>query len=551
MKIKFKKISLLFFNSLALGTFTSCSAHDTSFYMANYESYISNDLLEQIESEHSFSELEVNNNTFNVPITNFKYRTFATNEDLERNFVTNYDVAVPSMYLAAKLANEGKILTLDWSNFGLYQLDENGNKTDKKIRTAEDALTLFTDQTKKVLFAYDLSNAFKISKNEYKEKIYENAGLLNYCVPYFLQDFVLGYKSFDSWNLQNSNLDWNQTILKLKEKVNSNDIKKIAAIEDYRTLYSIAHLIEDEAKNNAEITVNPGTEKNSGYVNPNSKLTDYTAKIPYDSFVRTYEYLAKDLSHNKYYFNSDSNNILNDFADPKGAQAIMSYNGDLLYAAQGGDYYSYNRLNNDSIEIFMNWLSNNYNLALINPSFNIKFIKPDRTLILLDVMVVNRKRVQEKQHLNEAYAVLKKIGLEGSDHSLYSDNSKTQYNNSSDSQNNSVFTTKDNQFVYGPMINFDYIQYTSPLNTINNYVINSGINKNSNITNNGYFVWRYNNIKYLFHNEAEFNNFISTLIAIYSVEISELNINNFIRNITDLHKSDMYYAFMNVKSKNF
>ncbi|MDE6645947.1 MAG: hypothetical protein K2J69_01385, partial [Malacoplasma sp.] len=88
MKKIIKIIFIPLFSFLFPSFLTSCSANE-GFYFANFESYISQDLLDELES----GELKGFNGT---QIDDFNYRTFTTNEDLERNFVTNYNMAVPS-----------------------------------------------------------------------------------------------------------------------------------------------------------------------------------------------------------------------------------------------------------------------------------------------------------------------------------------------------------------------------------------------------------------------------------------------------------------------
>lgn len=541
MSNTFKKISLAFLGLILPTTLSSCSSGDTSFYMANYHSYMSSDLLSSLENGTASSSLLVNGFQKDVVVKDFKYRTFATNEDLERNFETNYDLAVPSMYLIAKWANQGKVLTLDWSKFGLK------NKDGSLITTASQAMNLFTKETQDVLKAYDLSEAYKIS-NSYGEYVSEDAGLLNYCVPYFMQNFMLGYKSTNNWNPNNLSLHWDEIIDLLKENISNNKINKVAAIEDYRMLYSIARLIEDRRNGVVNTTVNPNVN-GDGYVddNDNTKfLTQYTTKISRETFEKTFEYLSLSSIKNKYFLSDDSNKVLNEFANPNGSQAIMSFNGDLLFGTQGGDDYTYDPSDPSTADTFMNWFKSFY-----HNDFDIKAIKPQRTLALLDAMTVNRQRVTKNNHIETAYSVLKKVGLEGADHKLYEYDTDTKDSytyNQNQLEDQPIFFQEDNQYIYGPMVNFDYMQYTSPLQTLNEFVTNS-VGKPTD-SRFGYFNLRYQNIKNRFTNQ-EYENYIDTLRLIYSLDNSNISKNDLMRNVTDLHKSDMYYAFMNVKNNYF
>ncbi|MDE5775221.1 MAG: hypothetical protein K2H51_02745, partial [Malacoplasma sp.] len=460
-----KKISKLFsiFSIFITPFVTSCSSTQ-SFYLANYESYISDSLLSQLESEFSSS--------------NFSYRTYSTNEDLERNFLTNYDVAIPSLYLAAKYANEGKLLPIDWKSFNLYKLDENGIQTTNLIENASDALSLFTPQAQNQLKAYWLDDAFKIDEIS---EINQEAGLLNYCVPYFLQDVSFGFNlsliekeiSNLNWNEYNNYLgnlnnslkhSWNDVINYLYKKTNDGSLReRTAVVDDYSTLYSIARIMQTENSN--KITVNPDyTESN--------KLQSYEGNLSIEQAFDTLKYLFnfnKIKKKNAILLNSDSNTLLNDFAKDF-SQAIISYNGDLLYAMQGGDDNNYF---NDK-ENFQNWITKNLITIKENKidekrDFKLKLIKPEATLSVMDCMVINKNLTTKKGTIETAHEVIKKIGLEGSDLSLYESKENKVY-----SKSENIFSVdEEDEYIYGPMLNFDYVNYTSPLLTINAYVMNS------------------------------------------------------------------------------
>ena len=267
---KIIKFSIPIVSSIFPSLLASCS-NDNGFYFANFQSYISDSLLNRLQSN---SEKGIDNKS---TIKNFNYRTFSTNEDLERNFYTNYDVAVPSTYLAVKLANEGELKVIDWSKFHLHKLDKYGNKTNDMIENAEDALTLFTPQVRATLLSYDLTDAEKIiEKYPDEEKIYKkDGGLLNFCVPYFLQNLGLTYKSEDGkeWNFDNKNndnLSWPTIMNVLRQKINDGSIKKIAATDDSRILYSVARLIQTSS-NSTGPYVNPGEK-----IDSNTKSTTKT-----------------------------------------------------------------------------------------------------------------------------------------------------------------------------------------------------------------------------------------------------------------------------------
>lgn len=550
-----KKIYNFFFlilSSLIIPTTLSSCSSDNSFYMANYESYISDDLLTGLENGSYSSNIISGSTEKNIPINNFNYRTYSTNEDLERNFTTNYDVAVPSDYLAAKYANDGKLLPLDWSKFNLYKLDKYGNRTNQKIKSAADALTLFTPHVREELQSYDLTQAFK---NNNISQADQAAGLLNYCVPYFAQDIVMGYNSTSDWGLSNNSTDWQSMMNTLYSKINDGSVKRASVVDDYATLYSVSRLIETNNQ-----TVNAGSPI------PNTAgSTPYKGSLSIDQATQTFKKMFQKPSvKNAFLFNSDSNILLNDFAQ-NGSQALVAYNGDLLYAMQGGDLYSYSTDNS----VFENWIVNQFS-GEGNNTFNFKLARPEKNLTVLDCLVINKERVTKKNHIDQAYAVIKKIGLEGSDQSLYKSESRDGYSDGDFPE--IAKTDEDDNYVYGPTINFDYTNYSSPLLTLNAYIMNSSSDENlykvansvlyeTNsslgtlqdslsycLKGDGYFTSALSFVKDDYTlTITQYNNYIQALVNVYNITES-VNANYVTRNLSDLVKDNIAWAWLNVKN---
>ena len=550
------KKTFIFFSlslsSLVTPTFLSSCSTDNGFYMANYESYINDDLLNGLENNLYSSTINEGSNTLKVNIDNFNFRTYSTNEDLERNFTTNYDVAIPSDYLAAKYANEGKILPLDWSKFNLYKLDKYGNRTNEKIRNAYDALTLFTPHVREELQSYDLTIAFK---NDNISEQDQKAGLLNYCVPYFAQDVLMGYNSKTDWGF-NGNTDWETIVSKLGEKINNRNVARASVVDDFSTLYSVARLIETNNK-----TANAGDP-----IEENFGSTPYTGNLSISEAINTLSKMFNKHSRkNAFLFNSDSNILLNDFAQ-NGSQAIIAYNGDLLFAMQGGDSYSFST---DQSQ-FESWLKSRFN----GDTFNLRIVRPPKNLTVLDCMVINKERAVKKNHINESYAVIKKICLEGSDESLYDSNNKNKY---SDGESPLIVKTDENdEYINGPAMNFDYTNYSSPLLTLNAYILNSSSDENlyktpkslkvntSYIANsdlgsledslsitlkgNGYFT---NALSFLKDDqtltENQYDNYIQALVNVYNIT-ENVNANYVTRSLSDLVKDNIGWAWLDVKN---
>lgn len=499
--------------------------------MANYENYISDDLLAELENGATTSNLLIDNQETEVEINNFNFRTYSTNEDLERNFKTNYDVAIPSTYLAAKLANKGELQLINWEKFNLYKLDENGVQTKDKIKTSVDALSLFSLHARKELAAYDLTDAF--ARDQVSENL-KSAGLLNYCVPYFIQDVSFGYNLKNNIFQNTSDYSWLNIKNTLNNNINNGNIKRVATVDDYSTLYPIGRLIET---NNDR--VNPGDHVTS------SQLTPYQGGLTIEEATNTFKEMFGDSNKkNAFLFNSDSNILLNDFAADN-SQAIISYNGDLFFAMQGGDIFSSTTNKNT----FARWLTNH----IENNQLTLKAVKSPSTLSVMDCMVINKNRMNDENHENTAYSVIKKIALEGSDQSLYTNASKTTYN-----ENSIQEVDETDNYVYGPMQNFDYINYTSPLLTLNAYVLNSSSAQaagNANdkslsttLQNNGYLTDLYSWLKdENILEDSLYNQYIDLLVSIYNVS-NNVNNNLLTRSLSDLVKDNMSWAWFNLKS---
>jgi spermidine/putrescine-binding protein len=75
-------------------TLTSCSS--SGVVLANFESYMSSDLMTQLHSEY--------------PI---KFVNYSTNEDILAKFANSYDIAVPSTYAVLELIKQGLCGQLD------------------------------------------------------------------------------------------------------------------------------------------------------------------------------------------------------------------------------------------------------------------------------------------------------------------------------------------------------------------------------------------------------------------------------------------------------
>lgn len=490
-----------------VGFLTSCFYNGQNrFYFANFESYISMVLVNQLKTKYS----------------NFNLRTFPNNENLEANF-HNYDSAIATTNLVAKLINDDKLAKIDWSSFNLNKLDEKGRWIKKngkivKITNANDALSLFTKQTQEILQQ-------EIIKKNQKQKI----NLLEYGIPYFLQDVAFAYKKniHTKLNEQNNNwVDWKKFVDKIPPLANQNQLNHIAVIDDSSTLYSLARLVQ--TSNTTTPTVMVEQQENQTV----------------NSFKETYQkFFGAFKRKNQFLFNSDSTVITNDFANPNGSQGAIFYNGDLLYALQGGDDFGFDKEASDN---FKNWFLN----YATDTNFHLYFQKPQQNLLALDMYVINKN----SQKIKQAHDIAKKITLEGSDQPLY-DQTNQNYNLEAINK-----VDENDEYVYGPMLNFDEIVYSSPLKTLDAYVLNSfnlildnkinPLQKENSLVqlqNNGYFTNLYSDF---FDNDAKLqkykSNYINLLVYAYLIPLKKNTQQLIEKSISDLNKSNMYYAYVTI-----
>lgn len=508
---KFKKSSIGLVLGLVLPNLAACSTlGGDNFYFANFQSYISDDLLSDIRQE--------SNNKFNLI-------TFGTNEFLERNFSTNYDIAVASVNLIDKFAKANQIKKIDWSKFDLYELNEDGSKKNgTKITTAKQALSLFSPTTQAILTkAYPGFNK-------------DDGGILQYMVPYFLQDVIFAYQkqSADQTIFAKNDLKWSEIKTELLKAADNKLINRVSTIADEATLFQIAQIVDSELNRGGKI----------------EELQKNTLSI--EDYIRVFNSLFGDFYDHKntFFFNTDSNIVLNNFAAQTSNEAILSYNGDVLYGALGGDEFG-----EDGFE---DWIST----KLDGGKWLFDLIRPKNTLSVLDGFVINANTQKE----DEAYEYIKKIALENAD--------------DKDMIIKKEGEGDDESYISGPMINFDYVKYTSPLKLIDNYVLkgepidstkkstmmNGQAAQSSNSRNGmssmttteeqsknpgkGYFEDNYG---YLLTDEImdknTYDDFIKTLKNIYKlndpVNDNPATPSGFITeiNISDLNKSNRAFAF--------
>ena len=444
MRNKMKKFlsSLIMLSPLSTLFVSGCS--NSGIVVGNFESYMSQYLMEQIKDEY-----------------HCQFLYYDTNETVETKFERNYDIAIPSSYEAMILKKKGQLSPIDWSLFNI--IGEDGNL----ITTSAQARSLFSDTINDVIDAQD---------DLYKGMGYlaNTESVLDYGIPYFLQSWMFTYKGCEPIaNLEKTGITWND----VAQEIGTNSYFKpgkaanIACIDDVRTFYGMSKLTYDQANGVAEVDWN---------INPSS--SDQSI----NQYQKEYNCFVKNFGSRSFYFNSDSNQILLSLADPNGANGALCYNGDALYALTGGGIEGWEDLWTDE--------DNNFHAVI-----------PKETVITIDMLVFNKKNDNSPERKQKVYDIAKRITLEGC----------SKGENISD-------TDEEGNYIYGPMINFDFVMYTAPLKKLNDYVLEAG----------GYIDENYADKKTLFR-------------QMYDIKVPsnpDLAKHLFEQPLSDLDKSNMHWA---------
>ena len=304
------------------------------FILANYQSYINPEVQDTLKKEYGVS---------------FDYFESAENAKslINKNIA---DIVNTTSYELVNWARQGIIAKLNWSDFNISGID-----------SAQDALTLFIDPVKNILQSYDIDGDG--SKDN----------LLEYGIPYFLQDFVFCYRGNNIHELVDG-ISW-EKLFEIIAKDNRFKPKKspnLIAIDDFRTIYSIPRTMQTTQEANPNI--NPQENVKIGDLQTTYKLLSNT---------------LNNISSNSIMFNSDSNVVLNKLAIGE-VNGAFCFNGDALYAALGGDEGIENKIGTD-----------------------IHIIKPNNNLVALDLFVINKNISLENK--SKAYDLLKSLCLDATD----------------------------------------------------------------------------------------------------------------------------------------
>lgn len=397
---------------------------------ANYQSYLSPWLSNSLQQRYGV-----------------KFQYFNVAEEVPGQYkLNNYDLSVVSTSVMDTLISENLVQKIDWSVFKLKNPE-----TGEEIDNAQKALQLYTKPVQTIL------------QNTYQNDRGEKINLLDYGIPYFFQTFNFGYRGekIPALNPDNTNPSWKAMLTtiggepRFKSQPNQ---PKIAMVEDPRTILSTAQLISSNTVNFAE--------KRSV-----QQLTNVYQQLVDQGLNKS------NLGNLPIVLNSDSNtliDLLTKGPDDKGVSGAFLYNGDLFYAANGGD------------------------LEIPLSADNFHIVKNDHMLYALDMINFSNKitKVFEKGSNNQLmadsklakmYQLVKTLSFEGlSD--LAGILSESEVSTDLDSSQKALIQAKVmgncntddcysydanlndkgpdggvNSYKYAPAINFDHVNYTPPL----------------------------------------------------------------------------------------
>lgn len=430
--------------SLIPVTATSCGSEGIVF--ANSESYMSDEIMQNLRIKHP----------------NISFLPYETNEEIENKFARYYDFAVPSTYELLNLKRNDQLAKIDWTKFNIQK--EDGSI----IQNGIDAIS-------SNIFSKTINTLITKLDQKYREEGYysTNESILDYGIPYFLQSFSFAYKgksipeldAATNWETTFDLIDFNHPIDK---RFTPSDERRIAVVSDARSVYGICNSISYDGVNPPE-----GVET-------------------IEDFTNIYSNLGKHFKEGYTYFNTDSGQIISTLAKhyPHGASSAIAYNGDLLYAAEGGGTE-----------------------GVTDPN-EFHFCKFDKTLIALDMVVLNKKDQSNSIKFQKMHDIVNQICLSGTS---YGENIREK---------------DGDEYKYDSMNNFSFVAYTSPLRKVCEYVMDE---------NDSFFA----------DDVTEDPQTIKLLQDIYNIDSSEVSDINYIEeNISsELVKSNMHWAFNIMKGK--
>lgn len=435
------------------------------FVFGNFQSYMAPSVMNNIQNKY-----DVNWQYYG---TNAEIPTYIKNKTLNAAVATNN--------MIAQLALQKEIQPINWAEFHLWNTKEN-----KPVEGYWDLKGIVSD----VIWNLCQQVADEINLPGLDG---HQPNLLEYCVPYFLQDFVFAYRGTEIPQLQENSSFYqifnyitgknNNGIEDKNDELNNRFLgsnSKVMMIKDARTVYDVSKLIEADKNNvpSEKINVNPGWTDNlnntgkpgSDYIMNTNNLNGSDAPSISD-LVENYDIVSnyyKGLNPNTITLNTDSSIVLNKLANNEIKGAFL-YNGDAIYSASGGDN-----------------ASNSPNLPNFNPNYKgpneFHVVIPKNNFLAMDGIVFNSSI--SGNILKKAYDIAYDVSLSGLPCYKVNENGEpidekgnvianpkdpSNYkkyvilNNDINSQdiNTSIGDeNKDGDYKFDSMANFDFVNYT-------------------------------------------------------------------------------------------
>lgn len=349
------------------------------FVFGNFNSYIGEEIRQEITQKY-----------------NIKWQYYGSNAQIP-TFIQNktLDVAIATNNTIGKLVEDDSIQPIPWDKFELIKSD---GQLVKNYSDMQEFVTPFTWVVCEIIG---------------KELGFNN--LLEYTVPYFMQNFVFAYRGN-----QINELTHTSSFKEIFDFIsNSNEFtskkSSVMFIEDSRTIYNVASLI-----------ANPTASINPTAINETiSKINEV-----YNNITNYYSSYDKK---NILTFNADSSIVLNKLALNQSKASFM-YNGDAIYAALGGDNVNSTELPNFENQDFYT-------------------IVPKENFYALDGFVINKSMNPNK--MDKAIELIKEISLSGLN------------------PGEKINDVSNDEYIYTSTRNFEAINYTPCYTKLYDYAIDT------------------------------------------------------------------------------
>ena len=455
MKQWFKKL-LLTSGALILGIgiiivpfcIFSISNNPNEFVFGNFQSYMSDQVKNELSKKYKINWQYYGSNS-EIP-------TYIQNKTL--------DIAIATNNMIANLIVNNDIQPIPWSKFNLM----NNNKLVTSYLDLQGIVTPATWTICKLI-----GQSIGIDN------------LLEYCVPYFMQDFVFAYRG-NKLNLSNEANFYDIFKYLINDANFNTKNSSIMMIDDARTVFDVCKLIENVNTPN----INPQV----GLLTLNNSSNSYLGIGKINDVYKNLNNFFINKNPNIITFNSDSSTLLNKLALNETKGCFM-YNGDAIYSALGGDN------------------SSNYSDQLPKFGVNQNFwsIIPKNNFYAMDGIVLSKNI--DNQKMDTAIKLISDLCFSGinSNEPIYQ-----------------LDASNSNKYKFLSMSNFAYVNYTPCYSKIYNYVTDP----------KGYF---YNETD----GDIDIANFLINLI---SIDHKKINLNNVELPINETTKSNMDISYVEFKN---